>query len=246
MIRTASLPRGAPRLLAIAALALGLQACGSFPDEPYRERFADTWSEHRFKGIIAQEKDFSCGSTALMTVLYRAFGERDLPSRETIIDQMLKRAGLDREADVKERGFSFLDLQKQLAAMGYESKGLALPLETMLTVRAPAIVHLETPPTKHFVMWLGSARGRVLLADPKRGMVNYSVAEFVKEWTGKILLVARKGEAPPKRAKKAIRAQAAGADGARLAKIQNKGGFFVPSAARPDPALNQARGVPLP
>lgn len=139
----------------------------------------------RDDGIVKQDLDFSCGAASLATLLTQYF------NRPTTEAQMLM---LMNNQTLKA---SFLDMQKALKTLGYQSMGLALSYDKLKTLNHPVIVYIKHRKTDHFSVIRGINEDFVWLADPSLGNRILTKAQFIdlwhtradKTWAGKILVV---------------------------------------------------------
>lgn len=159
-----------------------------------------TWEGRNFRGVVQQQFDYSCGAASLMTLMRHSFDINPLPEERDLVERMVDRLYAGGEERPENAGFSLLDLKTVASWYGLQAVGVRLPLETMLDLRAPAIVHLQLwGELEHFAIWQGAANGRVKLADPSRGYLDIPLWQFALEWSGHVLLVARPGSGPPER-----------------------------------------------
>lgn len=143
-------------------------------------------SKLKHKGIVKQEYDYSCGAAVLATLFKYYFGEKDLTEKEVI-------EGLFKVGDVKKikerQGFSMLDLKRYAVMKGYKAVGYRASVKDLVELGLPAIVAIDFGNYKHFVLFKGVYKGRVLLADPAFGNTVVSVEEFERIWVKNIALV---------------------------------------------------------
>lgn len=142
----------------------------------------------RDDGIVKQDLDYSCGAASIATLLNNYFYQN------TTEEQIL--AIMDK-GDLKA---SFLDMQRALTTLGFNSQGLAVSYDTLKTLKAPAIVYIKHRKTDHFSVIRGINENFVWLADPSLGNRVLSKEDFIKLWhtrndkilSGKILAVVPK------------------------------------------------------
>lgn len=145
---------------------------------------ATSLKEIRFRSTLRQQYDFSCGSAALATLLTYHYGHA--VGEQAVFEQMYLHGN---QARIRKEGFSMLDMQRFLAARGFQADGFALPLAKLVEARLPAIVLIADRGYQHFVVVKGAADGRVLIGDPSRGLRALSVAAFEAIWVGRLLFV---------------------------------------------------------
>ncbi|AHK80289.1 peptidase C39 [Ectothiorhodospira haloalkaliphila] len=140
----------------------------------------------RFKTVVRQQYDFSCGSAALATLLTYHY---DRPTQERDTFEAMYEMG--DQARIREQGFSMLDMKRYLAGLGIASDGFRLPLETLEEVGVPAIALVDIEGYRHFVVVKGIKGDRVLVGDPALGVTDYSRAEFEAIRSNDILFLIR-------------------------------------------------------
>jgi len=140
--------------------------------------------ELRFKNLIKQKYDLSCGSAALASLLkyYYDFNIDE----ETIIKDILKHSNIEK---IKARGFSMLDLKKSAERFGLKAEGYKVPVEKLHLIKIPTIILLNTNGYQHFVILKGIKGNKVFLADPAYGHKVMNVEEFKKSWNNILLAV---------------------------------------------------------
>ncbi|MDQ7037803.1 MAG: C39 family peptidase [Aquificota bacterium] len=144
-------------------------------------------SEIKHRGIVKQRYDYSCGAAVLATLFKYYFGEE---VDEKSVIETLFRVG-DVEKIKKRQGFSMLDLKRYAVLKGYRATGYKATVEDLVRLGVPAIVAIDVGNYRHFVIFKGVYKGRVLLADPALGNTVVSVGEFRKMWVKNIALVIR-------------------------------------------------------
>lgn len=140
--------------------------------------------EARFKSVIKQQYDFSCGSAAVATLLTYHY---DRPTTEQEVFKAMWEVG-DREK-IRKLGFSLLDMKAFLAERGLKADGFKVSLDKLLKVGIPAIALIDTNGYKHFVLVKGLKDDDVLIGDPALGMNVKSREEFLEIWNGIVFVV---------------------------------------------------------
>ena len=152
----------------------------------------ESLQERRWKSVVRQGLDISCGSAALATILYFHFGDQvqeDQLIRE-IITQVTR-------AEVKKRGgFSLLELKRVASKLGYTVKGYKMTLDQLQRRGGPSIVPIAVRGFKHFVVYRGMLGDRVILADPAFGNTVMPDFEFQQIWSGVGLYFTKHSEEP--------------------------------------------------
>lgn len=135
--------------------------------------------EARFKRVVKQQFDFSCGSAALATLLSYHYGT---PVTETAVFTEMFRVG-DQERITK-YGFSLLDMKQYLATHDFRADGFKIDLEKLNGISVPVIALIETQGYRHFVVVKGVKGDRVLVGDPARGTKSIPREAFEHMWNG--------------------------------------------------------------
>ncbi len=154
----------------------------------------EPFSELKYRHIVRQAYDYSCGSAALVTILNYYLG---LPVTEQQSMEGMMAKG-EKDKIIERRGFSLLDMKRYLASIGVDSAGFHAEVADLLTLEHPAIVPIEYGGFKHFVVLRGVRDGLVFLADPSAGNIIFPLREFATLWDRNTLFVAYppKGRAP--------------------------------------------------
>ncbi len=149
---------------------------------------AQSYKELKFRDVVRQEYDFSCGSAAVATLL--TFGYLR-PTSETEAFEAMYKAGDKKK--IEKHGFSLLDIKQYLSSLGYQSDGFRLPLQKLLDLRLPAIVLIEVNGYKHFVVIKGLSDQNVLIGDPAMGLRMDTRSHFKTIWKNGIVFVIHEG-----------------------------------------------------
>lgn len=145
----------------------------------------EPFSKLKFRYIVRQAFDYSCGSAALVTLLNYYLG-LDINEQQAM-EGMLERG--EKEKIVERRGFSLLDMKRYVASIGVESAGFRAEVNDLLTLEYPAIVPIDYAGFKHFVVLRGIRDGLVYLADPSAGNIVLNVDEFATLWDRNTLFI---------------------------------------------------------
>lgn len=148
---------------------------GSPITEPVR---LEPHSELKFRNIVRQAFDYSCGSAALVTLLNSHLGLG--VTEQQAMEGMLERG--EKEKIIERRGFSLLDMKRYVASLGVEGAGFRAEVKDLRTLEHPAIVPIDYAGFKHFVVFRGVRDDLVYLADPSAGNIVISVHEFATLW----------------------------------------------------------------
>ncbi len=184
-LRLASLTFAA--LCGIAWTATATQAgevsfAGVLPNGQLYRTHVESMQDARFRHIVRQHTDFSCGAASLATLLKYGY---DLD-----VDEATVLAGLMGVADpevVREQGFSLLDIKRYVQSLGMRGRGYRINEERLLTVRVPTIVLIDIKGYRHFVVLKRIEGGVVEIADPILGNTTMSLPEFMKAWPSRAL-----------------------------------------------------------
>ena len=174
LLVVAPLPAGAADVRFSAVLPNG--ALHSHPVESMHER--------RFRNLVRQHTDYSCGAAALATILRYAYHlEAD---EATVIEGMM---GVSDRELVQQRGFSLLDIKRYVESLGMRGRGYRINEERLRSLRVPGLVLMDVRGFRHFVV-LKQVRGDVVeVADPILGNRVVPVAEFLESWPSRAVFV---------------------------------------------------------
>lgn len=179
------------RRATVLALAGGLAAAAASAGEvalPGRlgglSLEVESLQERRYRGVVRQRYDFSCGAASAATLLTHHYG---LPTRED--DAMLGMLAAGDEARIRAQGFSLLDIKRYLERQGVRANGYEQPLDTLEEAGLPAVVLVDVEGYRHFVVVKGVTADSVLVGDPARGLERYDRAAFERAWNGILLVV---------------------------------------------------------
>ena len=143
-----------------------------------------TMIDLRFKSVIRQKRDLSCGAAALATLFTYYYGDK--VNEQTIIKSVFKFG--DKEK-IKKDGFSMLELKKYGESRRYVAQGFRIPdVKNLTKLRIPVITLINTRGYNHFVVIKGVKNGKVFIADPAYGNISRPLKEFAKGWK-KVILV---------------------------------------------------------
>lgn len=155
-------------------------------------------SEIKYRGIVRQAYDYSCGSAALVTVLNSDLGI--MVTEQQAMEGMLEHGEKDKIAE--RRGFSLLDMKRYVASLGKKSDGFRGEIADLMELKTPAIVPIDYGGFKHFVVLRGIRDGLVYIADPSAGNIVFSLQEFIEWWDRNTLFIIYREENDPAYPKK--------------------------------------------
>ncbi|GLQ89118.1 C39 family peptidase [Dyella flagellata] len=178
-------------ILAFIAASLGARAhagevsfAGVLPNGAQYTTQVSSMQELRFANIVRQHTDYSCGAAALATIL--RYGYHLDVDENVVIDGML---GMADQAQVKQRGFSMLDIKHYVEALGMHGRGYRVDTARLRTLRVPVIVLMEVRGYRHFVVLKQVHEDHVELADPILGNRSMLLDAFMKSWPSHVLFV---------------------------------------------------------
>src|ERR1035437_8498848 len=88
---------------------------------------------------------------------------------------------------ISREGVSLLGLSDAAESIGFRTIGARITIEQLMQAPKPCVVHWDQD---HFVVVYKYRKGKVYVADPAFGLVEYPEAEFKKHW----LATVRQGE----------------------------------------------------
>ncbi len=144
--------------------------------------------ETRYRDLVKQNTDYSCGAAAVATILKYAYG-KDVTEEEVLRD-MIK---VSDPKVVRKTGFSLLDIKNYLETDGLRGRGYQLTVEQLTRVKVPTIVLIDTDGYKHFVVLKKATKNKVYLADSALGNKVMSKKDFAVAWNGIVFAVIGKG-----------------------------------------------------
>jgi len=145
----------------------------------------EPYSELKYRHIVRQAYDYSCGSAALVTILKFHIGIS--VTEQQAMEGMLEKG--EKEKIIERRGFSLLDMKRYAASLNVPAAGYKAEVKDLLTLEEPAIVPIDYGGAKHFVVLRGIRNGVVFIADPSAGNLAFSVQEFATLWDKNTLFI---------------------------------------------------------
>jgi predicted double-glycine peptidase len=141
----------------------------------------------RFKQVVRQSYDISCGAAALATLMKYYWGiDTD---EKKIIEGVLAGSSDDEKKKINADGFSMLELKHMGESLGFASGGFRLDsVEKLAKLKVPVLTLITVRGYKHFVVLKGLSQGQVYIADPAFGNRSRSLERFTEEWDGVILV----------------------------------------------------------
>lgn len=184
------LPSSLLLLLALCALpapraqAADIAFSGVLPNGALYYTPVESMRESRFRHLVRQQTDYSCGAASLATILKYAY---HLDADEnTVIEGMLTLA--DPEV-VKERGFSLLDIKRYVESLGMRGRGYRVDENRLRSLRVPSLVLMDVNGFRHFVV-LKQVRGDLVeIGDPILGNRVMPLPDFLEAWPSRAVFV---------------------------------------------------------
>lgn len=150
-----------------------------------------TWQALKFKEVVKQGLDYSCGSASMATILAYYFG--DTISEAALTMDMTARL-TDEELDSRIKdGFSLLDMRNTLVRLGYQAVGVNLSLAQAKQLKGPVVILLRKEDINHFVVLKGIVGEAASIADPTLGNVRLTLDELMYYWRGEALAIGKPG-----------------------------------------------------
>lgn len=142
-------------------------------------------NELKFKRVVRQKLDYSCGSATVATIFNYYLG---IPVEEERVTHEMFEIG-NKEKIVRRKGFSLLDMKRYAEKYGFKAYGIKTDIKGLAKLNHPAIVTIVIGDYKHFVVFRGVYQGRVFIADPAFGNTILTPDEFERIWYKNIALV---------------------------------------------------------
>lgn len=138
-------------LVALLGLCPAAQCLADSVNLPYEMGGAyslpiTSMKQARFRAMVRQQFDFSCGSAALSTLLTYHYGVK--VSEEQVFTEMYAKGD---QAKIRHEGFSLFDMKRYLEHHGFQADGFEAPLNKLESAAIPAIVLINENGYNHFV-----------------------------------------------------------------------------------------------
>ncbi|MDX1540049.1 MAG: C39 family peptidase [Geminicoccaceae bacterium] len=182
------------RIVRTALLGLGVVltatgGAGAMPIPNYTNLLqapVKSYVELRFKNVIRQTRDVSCGAAALATLLHYYYGDQAV-GENAIIEAAFE---IGDEAKIRQDGFSMLELKRVGQQHGYVAQGFKIAdVEDLRQLRVPVLTLVNTRGYEHFVVLKGIEGDQVFIADPAFGNRARPIEVFAEEWRNVILVL---------------------------------------------------------
>ena len=143
-----------------------------------------TFIDLRFKNMVRQTRDLSCGAAAVATLLKYYYG--DDVTEQQAIDAMLK---LGDTGKIEKDGFSMLELKRFGEARGYQAAGFKLAdVDSLKKLQVPVVTLIHSRGYSHFVVVKGVVGDTVYIADPAYGNRTRPLDAFDPDWNHVVLV----------------------------------------------------------
>ena len=157
---------------------------GVLPDGGLYVHPVQSMQELRYRDLVRQHTDYSCGAAALATILRYAY---HLDVDETVVIQGM--LGVADDNLVKQRGFSLLDIKHYVEALGMRGRGYRIDEARLHSLRVPGLVLMDVHGFRHFAVLKQVHGDTVELGDPMLGNRTISLADFTKAWPSRAIFV---------------------------------------------------------
>lgn len=144
----------------------------------------ESMREARFRHLVRQHTDYSCGAAALATIL--KYGYRLDVDEATVIEGMMGLADAD---IVQSRGFSLLDIKRYVESLGMRGRGYRIEEDRLRALRVPGLVLMDVRGFRHFVVLKQVVGEHVEVADPILGNRSVPMAEFLESWPSRAVFI---------------------------------------------------------
>ncbi|MGY0557554.1 MULTISPECIES: C39 family peptidase [unclassified Lysobacter] len=170
--------------VAAPAQASEVAFSGVLPNGAVYTGNVESMREGRFRNVVRQQTDYSCGASALATILRYAY---NLDADEkTVIQGML---GVSDAELVAQRGFSLLDIKHYVESLGMRGRGYRVTEARLRTLRVPGLVLMDVRGFRHFVVLKQVVDGYAEIADPILGNRSVPIEEFLESWPSRAVFV---------------------------------------------------------
>lgn len=157
---------------------------GVLPNGAVFSTQVESMREARFRHLVRQHTDYSCGAAALATILKYAY--RLEADEATVIQGMMAVAD---PGIVQERGFSLLDIKRYVESIGLRGRGYRVDMDRLRSLRVPALVLMDVKGFRHFVVLKQVSGDFVEVGDPILGNRSIPIDEFITSWPSQAVFV---------------------------------------------------------
>ncbi len=171
-------------LLMFPSRAADVRFSAVLPNGAMLTHSVESMHERRFRNLVRQHTDYSCGAAALATILRYAYHlEAD---EATVIEGMM---GVSDPALVQQRGFSLLDIKRYVESLGMRGRGYRINEERLRSLRVPGLVLMDVRGFRHFVVLKQVRDEMVEVGDPILGNRVVPLNEFLEAWPSRAVFV---------------------------------------------------------
>lgn len=173
-------------MLCMSTIARGedIAFAGVLPNGTLLKKNVESMHAARYRHVVRQQTDYSCGAASLATLLKYAYGlEVD---ETTVIEGMM---GVADPNVVQERGFSLLDIKRYVESLGLRGRGYRVDESRLGTLRVPGLILMDVNSFRHFVVLKRVDDDMVELADPMLGNRRLPVKELLDAWPSRAVFV---------------------------------------------------------
>ena len=111
-----------------------------FFDKPVMEKSVETLKERRLRQVVHQSVDFSCGAATVATILQYYYGQ---PVTEQ--DAILGMFSVGDRDEIRQRGFSLLDMKNFTEKLHYKAVGYKImEVDKLKELKVPVIALIDT------------------------------------------------------------------------------------------------------
>lgn len=171
-------------LAALPAVAGDVAFSGVLPNGAIYRHGVESMQEQRYRNLVRQQTDYSCGAASLATILRYGYGLQ--VDEATVIEGMLRVADPEVAA---ERGFSLLDIKNYVESLGMRGRGYRINEQRLRALRVPALALMDVAGFRHFVVLKQVHGDTVEVADPILGNRSLSVEKFMEAWPSQAVFV---------------------------------------------------------
>lgn len=157
---------------------------GVLPNGALYTRNVESMREGRFRNVVRQQTDYSCGASALATIL--RYGYRLEADEATVIQGML---GVADPELVAQRGFSLLDIKRYVESIGLRGRGYRVTEDRLRSLRVPGLVLMDVRGFRHFAVLKQVVGDYAEVADPILGNRSVPIDEFLASWPSRAVFV---------------------------------------------------------
>lgn len=170
--------------IALPALAGEVAFVGVLPNGAVHRVQVESMQEQRYRNLVRQQTDYSCGAASLATILRYGYGLQ--VDEATVIEGMLRVADPEQVAS---RGFSLLDIKNYVESLGMRGRGYRISEQRLRALRVPALALMDVAGFRHFVVLKQVQGDTVEVADPILGNRSLSVESFMEAWPSQAVFV---------------------------------------------------------